>query len=196
MSMLLKESAVTPELGQALFLAELLSECERSLFHFITLLVENNVAAETILSEAFIVVSKDLDNFSDLNRAKLEVFRVALEKAREYEANGGDPVTVIIELPEGQTKVSHETLLTYAMTRLPASYRTIFFLADVMKFHKEDVAEIARLPLKEVKSVLLRARLMVRRVLLKELNVLIEKDDDAVFPQVEADEEPARVIKH
>ncbi|MCC6954396.1 MAG: hypothetical protein IT290_09780, partial [Deltaproteobacteria bacterium] len=128
-------SACSPEVGQALFLAELLSESERSLFHFINLAAENNTVAETALSECFITVANDLGSFEDLDRAKIQLFKAAFERIQALQARG-ESLTVIIELPEGKERISHETLLSYALTRLPLDYKIVFFLTDVVKFSK------------------------------------------------------------
>lgn len=164
--------------GSLMSFDELLARYETPLYQLIIHLVGSQQTTEDILKELFVVAFAQIgEAFEDVHSEPGEVrcwlFRQALrlsatraeerclmsiqeiEKERLAEDLGED---IVVSLDEAIQKT---------IPRLPLDYRLIFVLWDICGLPCEEVAAIAGITSGEVRLRIQRARLMVRRMLVR-----------------------------
>ena len=118
-----------------------------------------------------IVVNKCKDQLRAIQRRRTySLDRYFQEDLRNHR----DP---IVELPDKRPSVEQcvetgelERVIQGALDLLPVQLRAILILADIEAFSYEEISAIERIPMGTVKSRIVRARLQLRGILLRQAN--------------------------
>lgn len=160
----------------------LVERYERKVYNMAYRLTGNREDAEDVLQETFLKAFQNLKRFREessfytwvmrigvnatLMRLRKGVHRnaVSLDEFADDERNFHPRLVVSWEAnPEQKySRLENEGILRRAIQRLPAIYRTVFWLRDVEEFSNEEVARMLNLSVFAVKSRLMRARLELR----------------------------------
>ncbi len=155
---------------------------DRKIYNMAYRLLGNRADAEDILQETFLKAFENLTKFrgdasfytwvmriavnTTLLRFRKSAHRnsIALDEFTDQEENFHPRVVVSWEdNPEQKySRMENMRILRRAIRRLPAIYRTVFWLRDVEEFSNEEVARMLHLSVFAVKSRLMRARMELR----------------------------------
>jgi len=159
---------------------------------FIRSQVRDDWSADDLTQETFIRVQRHLDTVKDPAKVSAWIFRIAHNLCQDYfrAAKKSARDASRIEVPwHGfresplQKKLEQDQMgrcVQEKMDLLPASYRTVLVLADMMSFSTQEIAEILGISVPNVKVRVHRARARLRAILEKhctfeadERNVLV-----------------------
>ena len=159
--------AVTEELVRSY--PEMVTRFEGQLFGFALMLTSDMAYAESVLCESFIKV------FEEINAGRIsserEVLKVLYQTTTDLVSAYG-PRNINPKINEISAEASairsflcgkvRKYNLIKAIEQLPQRSKLVFVLKDIHGFTRADVAEILEISLNDVKTLLHRARMMVR----------------------------------
>lgn len=158
---------------------------------FVLTMVKDEWAADDLVQETFVRVSKNMDTIRDPSRITSWIFRVAHNLCQDHFRNlkksnsnkfqdheklkilEGSPVQKEIEQNQMGTCVQDK------MNILPESLRTVLVLYDVMDFSHKEIAGILDITVDNVKVRLHRARKKMKTILKKKCT--FERDERNVL---------------
>lgn len=158
---------------------------EKRIYNTAYRLTGNRADAEDILQEAFLKAFENLNRFREESSFYTWVMRIAVNAALIRFRKGTHTQSVALmesnedgdsfhpqlvvnweDNPEQKySRMENERILRRAIRRLPAIYRTVFWLRDVEGFSNAEVAKMLKLSIFAVKSRLMRARMELRESL-------------------------------
>lgn len=148
----------------------LVSQYEQNVFNLALNLTNDEARSEQILQEVFAAAVETADTAEDFAAS---IYKTAIGRATEPSTSLDKSVTKIIEKiyagsePAAETGARGSAAVEEAMNRLPLEYKLVFWLRDVAGLSFEEIGEALELSVDEVRARLHRARLMVRRQVLK-----------------------------
>jgi RNA polymerase sigma-70 factor, ECF subfamily len=168
---------------------ELVNRYEKKIYRLGVNVTGNNEDAEDVLQETFLKAFEHLPDFREDSRFYTWIVRIAIneglmklrKRRTSKEVSMDEPLNEDGEIiprdfadwkpnpEEVLERVELETLLRNAAQKLPASFRTVFFLRDVEGLSTEETADVLKLSVGAVKARLFRARLRLREELSKTL---------------------------
>lgn len=106
---------------------------------------------------------------------------------RFFDADLGNQRNSLLEVPDKTPSVERfvesaelERIIQNALYRMPVQLRTTLILADIEGFSYDEIATIERIPMGTVKSRLVRARLQLRGLLLRQASFVEFADRTAM----------------
>jgi RNA polymerase sigma-70 factor (ECF subfamily) len=168
---------------------ELVNRYEKKIYRLGMNITGNAEDAEDVLQDTFLKAFEHLDGFREDSRFYTWIVRIAvnealmkLRKARSskevpFEETEDDNGGVLVRdyadwKPNPEQTLERkemEQILQTAISALPPSFRTVFFLRDAEGFSTEETAQLLDLSVGAVKARLFRARLRLREELSKVL---------------------------
>lgn len=165
--------------GSDISVEMMLREHEAKLYNLALFISGSFTDAEDVLLEVFLQAREESEEDKSNEQMRVWLYRttvaVALRKREEQRSVERlllskvfpEPTATAAVTTEGDANNRRRQLLEYSVSRLPEAYKTVFLLADVHGFTKDGIAEVLSLDLDEVKARLHRARLMLRRSLMR-----------------------------
>jgi RNA polymerase sigma-70 factor (ECF subfamily) len=171
---------------------QLVSKYERPLYSLAMRIVRNSADAEEIVQDAFLAVVEHVRDFAEQSKFYTWLVRIATHQAlKVLRKKKGLPTTslaapssdddyagvphpdFIADWREGPDRIVQrrevQQLLDEALGELDDKYRLVFVLRDIQGLSTEDTAGILGITASNVKVRLLRARLMLRERLTRQL---------------------------
>lgn len=175
--------------GERELFHELIRPYEKSLYLAAYSLLQNEADAEEVAQEAVLKAYRGLDKFRGDSKFSTWLITIALNEARgrlrharliEFDSidepvdESGDVTPALItdwrEVPnEALERKEVRELLTRAIESLPATYREVFVLRDVEEMNIAETAAALDINEQLVKTRLMRARLMMQKILAPQL---------------------------
>ncbi len=164
---------------------QLIKPYESKVFNFLLKMCKNKEAAEDQMQETFINVFKKIGDFRKEAKFSTWVFQIAVNNCLMLKRKLKDKHQDILDENIAQFNSEEENwqanpeeiyqkkelkeLLDRALAELPEIYRAVFLLKDVEGFRSQEIAELLKISLPNVKARILRARKMLRDILSAEL---------------------------
>ena len=184
-SLLVKEAKA----GDYAAFEELVNRYEKKIYRLGMNVTGSPEDAEDVLQETFLKAFEHLPDFREDSRFYTWIVRIAINEGLMKLRKRRSSREVAMDEPlneDGEViprdfadwkpnpeeilqRVELETLLRNAAQKLPASFRTVFFLRDVEGLSTEETADVLKLSIGAVKARLFRARLRLREELSKTL---------------------------
>jgi RNA polymerase sigma-70 factor, ECF subfamily len=156
----------------------LVTKHEQQVFSFVSSLVGDIALAERISRDAFIAIFYSHSGSEDREQFEILIYRRALALSRDQLLTSADKyaemchVSLSIERVMAESASCSDLLAAECHNRkhvnslvshLPFEYRAVFLLRDMRGFSFDEVSAIMSMNVGEVRQVLHRARLMLRR---------------------------------
>jgi DNA-directed RNA polymerase specialized sigma24 family protein len=176
-----------------------------SLYTFLNYLLEQKTrAVESAISECFISAFKNSQAHQSEDHFKSALYARAVEIAKLQEQQNficestqSRSLADRIEIEQVEsTKVLYENILRHSIERLPFEYRLTFLLGDIGGFAIETIAEITKEIVANVRENHTRARIMLRRMFLKELSQCSRMGQLTVIPLEQDQDQVSNSSKH
>lgn len=175
--------------GERELFHELIRPYEKSVYLAAYSLLQNEADAEEVAQEAVLKAYRNLSNFRGDAKFSTWLITIALNEARgrlrharviEFDSidepveEGGDFTPAVIsdwrEVPhEALERKEIRELLARAVESLPETYRAVFVLRDVEEMNIAETAAALGINEQLVKTRLMRARLMMQKILAPQL---------------------------
>ena len=175
--------------GERELFHELIRPYEKSVYLAAYSLLQNEADAEEVAQEAVLKAYRNLANFRGDAKFSTWLITIALNEARgrlrharviEFDSidepaeEGSDVTPAVIsdwrEVPnEALERKEVRELLTRAIESLPETYREVFMLRDVEEMNIAETAAALGINEQLVKTRLMRARLMMQKILAPQL---------------------------
>ncbi len=175
--------------GERELFHELIRPYEKSVYLAAYSLLQNEADAEDVAQEAVLKAYRNLANFRGDAKFSTWLITIALNEARgrlrharvlEFDSidepveEGSDVTPAVIsdwrEVPsEALERKEVRELLTHAIESLPETYREVFVLRDVEEMSIAETAGALGINEQLVKTRLMRARLMMQKILAPQL---------------------------
>ena len=156
---------------------------QTELFQCALYITEHPDMAEEAVLQTFFKVYEDADRIIGLDSIRVELFKSLLANIAKGESKEEGFITykqqmnsIFDALPE---VVVYQEFLE-AVFKLPVSYRKVFLLRDTFGFSSDEVQEILGISRSNLRRMIYRARLMMRRTLLL-LGKSEEKEENEEF---------------
>ena len=160
----------------------LVSQYEQKVFNLALHLTNDQSRSEQILLD---VIANAADDVAAATTSAEDfaasIYKQAIGQAAEISSPLEQSVTKIVEKIYAGSEASElssgargSTAVESAMNRLPLEYKLVFWLRDVAALTFEEIGEALELSDEEVRARLHRARLMVRRQVVKDLGAVSE----------------------
>ncbi len=161
--------------------AELIDHYKARLFHTTLRILGNREDAEEASQDTFLRAYRGLENFREEATFSTWIYRICvntclnlLESRKRFKAQQIES-TPPAELPfieSSEFDFGEEDLrerILAVIETLPAKYRTVLVLFHVQHLSYQEIMEIMRMPMSNVKTHLFRARAMLRERLLDKI---------------------------
>jgi len=131
---------------------------------FIISKTKDEVSAEDILQDVFIIIHSKLSTLQNSSKIKPWIFSITRNRIYDYfKSNGKIVILDNIELEDQfeDHKHTEKDCLAGIIKNLPKKYRSPLFLYDIKGVKQKDIADQLKLSLPTVKSQIQRARKMI-----------------------------------
>jgi len=163
---------------------------------FILALVKDQWATDDLIQETFLRVQENLGTLKDPSKLSSWIFRIAHNLSQDHfrqlkiaASKGSTDLDRVESLEEGfiqeifiQKELEQREMgkcVQDQIDLLPESLRTVLVLFDIMEFSHQEIADILKINVKNVKVRLHRARKKLKPIL--EERCAFEKDERDVF---------------
>jgi RNA polymerase sigma-70 factor, ECF subfamily len=172
---------------------------------FILTLVKDEWVADDLIQETFLKIQNNLKNLKDPSKLSSWIFRIAynlcqdhfrkLKRSRKEERIDQEEMedfkeALIQKGPDIQKELEQRQMgecVQNQINLLPESLRTVLVLFDIMEFSHQEIADILRITVKNVKVRLHRARKKLRPIL--EEKCSFERDERNVLVCIPVDDQ-------
>lgn len=157
----------------------ILNKYESQIYNFAFQLTNDSINAEAILTEVFSSIYDEIEDIAYKKSTRFDLVTMLYQLVLKFSLRSTEEeiekVKNIVEQlqyvqfnsPKKNIKVEDSTqeYLLDLVSRLPQEYKHVFLLRDVQELPEAQTSEILGLPRITVRSILSRARLMVKRLM-------------------------------
>lgn len=167
----------------------LIKPYEQGIYNFLFKMCRSKESAEDMTQETFINVFKNLVNFRSEAKLSTWIFQIATNnclmlKRREHPEQNisldaeipAEDKDVVMEIADWSQNPSEiydknelKTQLDAALDQLPEIYRAVWILKDLEGFTAQEISEMLKISLPNVKARILRARIKLQKLLKEKL---------------------------
>ncbi|HET9114105.1 MAG TPA: sigma-70 family RNA polymerase sigma factor [Burkholderiales bacterium] len=158
--------------------AELVQRHQRMVFNVLYRFLGNYEASQDISQETFITAYRKLDTFNGSSKFSTWLCQIALNKARDLLRGQGveslcedleDQLGMLAgsdsDTPHRRFEMTQENeRIQHVLNQMPAHYREILLLKHLEGFSNEEIVDVLKITLENIKVRTFRAREMFKRI--------------------------------
>ena len=178
----LKEAISQDRTKEAIVFRDLVERCQDKVFNTALVLVQDREDAEDIAQDVFLKVYEQLDGFREASSVDTWIYRITVNRSldllrkrkrlksfgwvKKIFSPGDDEEPVHFEHPGVLLeKKEHAAVLFRALDKLPANQKAAFLLHKAEGLSHREIADIMRVSLMSVESLMVRAKNNLKKLL-------------------------------